>query len=724
MAELFHDTDENTRRFSRDRLSFTSFKDYNEALHKTSTVYVGNLCIATKEAEIQAVFSKVGTVKRVVMGLDKTRAPSGFCFVEYWTHSEALDAVNYLNGSVLHERIMRVDIDPGFREGRQFARGSKAGQPKGDQATAQEDEKKAKADAMETAKALAQAGFSKSAQAFEAVLEKFQKMMEEKDKSPPPPESFSVESSVSPIPKAKKLEYTKGYNSASQKKKNKGGGAGRGAGAGATKGQDWKRFHLEQELLEKTKQAGLSWFPPPPPPAVPFAPVFPALPPPGLFSPRGPFSPLKGPPPFSPVQGFGSPGKGPFSPSQMAPYGPPVVPFSLSKGAASPLKGPVAVKSAPSKETPIPVQEAGESEGKDVGDATATDVEVTPVAVEMSEESEPKADVIPVAEVVAARSPPPLSIPADTPAKTSHSWGSPFTSPAVHTAQQPPPSNAAAAKATIPPFSPLDYKFARPPLAFFPWQGGLLPFNPLLFQRPATGLFYGLPPPVIPDPSLFVGAANQLQTGMYKDRQACKFFSVGGNCKFGDKCIFRHDVVNPVKEQKSKKAEKKKKDQNSTQVKQVQTAEQKNPTGKNRAKAAAAANVQPMVGEAKAPTGKGKGKASSAVKSEAAGQEKKTKDSAPKKKNKEKASTELNTAPEQPSSKKSDSKEGKETKVPEQGKSVPESQGKKKVQPQKKKEPAKAPNKPAQIYVPVRKEPPAVIAQEQDPAPIQEVKSA
>lgn len=41
---------------------------------------------------------------------------------------DALAAVRYLNGTSLDERPIRVDIDYGFEEGRQFGRGRSGGQ--------------------------------------------------------------------------------------------------------------------------------------------------------------------------------------------------------------------------------------------------------------------------------------------------------------------------------------------------------------------------------------------------------------------------------------------------------------------------------------------------------------------------------------------------------------------------------------------------------------------
>ncbi|OBZ75044.1 Nuclear cap-binding protein subunit 2 [Grifola frondosa] len=86
----------------------------NEALAKSTTLYVGNLSFYTTEEQIYEIFSKCtspedgGGIKRVIMGLDRnTRTPCGFCFVEYYSHAEALAR---------------------YREGRQFGRGKSGGQ--------------------------------------------------------------------------------------------------------------------------------------------------------------------------------------------------------------------------------------------------------------------------------------------------------------------------------------------------------------------------------------------------------------------------------------------------------------------------------------------------------------------------------------------------------------------------------------------------------------------
>lgn len=68
-----------------------------------------------------AYLCRCGEVKRLVMGLDRyAKTPCGFCFVEYYTHQDALDCLKYIGGTKLDERIIRTDLDPGFVEGRQY----------------------------------------------------------------------------------------------------------------------------------------------------------------------------------------------------------------------------------------------------------------------------------------------------------------------------------------------------------------------------------------------------------------------------------------------------------------------------------------------------------------------------------------------------------------------------------------------------------------------------
>jgi nuclear cap-binding protein subunit 2 len=112
-----------------DRQQGYGTEEYKEKLRESSTLYIGNLSNYTKEEQIYELFSLCGKVKRVVMGLDRyKKTPCGFCFVEYYTHAAAGNAINCLNSTQLENRIIRADWDIGFKEGRQFGRGRGGGQ--------------------------------------------------------------------------------------------------------------------------------------------------------------------------------------------------------------------------------------------------------------------------------------------------------------------------------------------------------------------------------------------------------------------------------------------------------------------------------------------------------------------------------------------------------------------------------------------------------------------
>jgi len=101
----------------------------DDKLRDATTLYVGNLSFYTTEEQIHELFSKCGEIKRLVMGLDRfQKTPCGFCFVEYYTHQDALDCMKYIGQTKLDERIIRTDLDEGFVEGRQYGRGKSGGQ--------------------------------------------------------------------------------------------------------------------------------------------------------------------------------------------------------------------------------------------------------------------------------------------------------------------------------------------------------------------------------------------------------------------------------------------------------------------------------------------------------------------------------------------------------------------------------------------------------------------
>lgn len=63
------------------------------------------------------------------MGLDRIKkTPCGFAFVEFVSRDSTLQCKRFVDGARLDDRYIRVDLDPGFREGRQFGRGRSGGQ--------------------------------------------------------------------------------------------------------------------------------------------------------------------------------------------------------------------------------------------------------------------------------------------------------------------------------------------------------------------------------------------------------------------------------------------------------------------------------------------------------------------------------------------------------------------------------------------------------------------
>jgi RNA recognition motif-containing protein len=128
MAALFH-TEEAPQMVCWDRKYYKTFEDQLEVLKTSKTVYVGNLSFFTTELQIQETFSIVGPIKRIIMGLNRnTKTPCGFCFVEYYSREHAAAALKYVSGTICDDRIIRCDMDGGFRPGRQYGRGQSGGQ--------------------------------------------------------------------------------------------------------------------------------------------------------------------------------------------------------------------------------------------------------------------------------------------------------------------------------------------------------------------------------------------------------------------------------------------------------------------------------------------------------------------------------------------------------------------------------------------------------------------
>ena len=95
-----------------------------EKLKNSSTLYIGNLSYKTSETQLYQLFSFCGKIKRIIMGLNKfTGAQCGFAFVEYLNKKSADIAKKTLMGTILDGKEIRVDLDIGFEDGRQYGRG-------------------------------------------------------------------------------------------------------------------------------------------------------------------------------------------------------------------------------------------------------------------------------------------------------------------------------------------------------------------------------------------------------------------------------------------------------------------------------------------------------------------------------------------------------------------------------------------------------------------------
>lgn len=62
------------------------------------------------------------------MGVKEPMTDLNTCSVRYYTRAGAENAMRFINGTRLDDRIIRTDWDAGFKEGRQYGRGKSGGQ--------------------------------------------------------------------------------------------------------------------------------------------------------------------------------------------------------------------------------------------------------------------------------------------------------------------------------------------------------------------------------------------------------------------------------------------------------------------------------------------------------------------------------------------------------------------------------------------------------------------
>jgi len=100
-------------------------KKYKERKENSTTIYVGSLPFDMRESHIYSTFIQCGPIKRIIIGVNKnTNKPIGFCFVEFFTRESAEIAIKCGEQTKICGRKIRVDIDVGFEEGRQYGKGA------------------------------------------------------------------------------------------------------------------------------------------------------------------------------------------------------------------------------------------------------------------------------------------------------------------------------------------------------------------------------------------------------------------------------------------------------------------------------------------------------------------------------------------------------------------------------------------------------------------------
>ena len=77
----------------------------------TKNLYVGNLSYDTTESKLRTLFAEFGEIESVNLITDRdTGRPKGFAFVEMATQQAAQAAMSALNGKMVDNREIRVDL--------------------------------------------------------------------------------------------------------------------------------------------------------------------------------------------------------------------------------------------------------------------------------------------------------------------------------------------------------------------------------------------------------------------------------------------------------------------------------------------------------------------------------------------------------------------------------------------------------------------------------------
>ncbi len=71
---------------------------------------IGNLSLETTEADLEKLFSNVGSVEAVELVVDpQTGKKKGFAFVEMGTDAEAQQAIKQLDGEAIQGRLITIN---------------------------------------------------------------------------------------------------------------------------------------------------------------------------------------------------------------------------------------------------------------------------------------------------------------------------------------------------------------------------------------------------------------------------------------------------------------------------------------------------------------------------------------------------------------------------------------------------------------------------------------
>jgi RNA recognition motif-containing protein len=77
----------------------------------STRVFVGNLSYQTTEDDLRQLFAGVANVTSITIVTERDSGRSkGFAFVELATVEDAQKAISELNGQMLHDRAVRVDV--------------------------------------------------------------------------------------------------------------------------------------------------------------------------------------------------------------------------------------------------------------------------------------------------------------------------------------------------------------------------------------------------------------------------------------------------------------------------------------------------------------------------------------------------------------------------------------------------------------------------------------